>query len=289
MRGKLFIFGLALTVSAAVAIAQDTTQERVHTPIPNDMYCSGVISKEAVPQDTFVVTGEESNYKTTFQEGDYVYLNKGASQGVHVGDRFAVIRGVTDPTQEPWFKSQFMLLHALGTLWQDEGRVKVVVVYPNTSIAQIGSSCEYMQRGDIAVPFVERTAPPLKSEANFDRFAPPSGKPKGMLVTGKSFQVSYGTYDIVYVNLGEAQGVHVGDYFRMFRYQGQENEVAYQIKRIAFEIYGYGGVSSDFKWDSVPREILGEGIVVRTSKNSSSVLVTFELKPLYAGQYVELE
>jgi len=298
MRGKFAILALALSLAGVTAYAQDPApqnqvnaqaQAEAKTPIPNDMYCSGIITKQAPPTDTFIITGEESEHKVTFQEGNYVYLNKGTSQGVHVGDVFSIIRSVSDPTLYPWFNTQFTLMHALGTVWQDEGHVKVVVVYPNTSVAQIGHSCEYMQRGDIAVPFVERPAPSLKSEANFDRFAPPSGKPLAMLVAGKSFQVSYGTYDVVYVNLGAAQGVKVGDYFRIFRYQGQEAETAYQTKRMAFEVYGYGGVAKSFNYSNVPREVLGEGIVVRTSENTSAVLVTFALKPLYAGQYVELE
>ncbi|HEY4741486.1 MAG: hypothetical protein WA734_17515 [Candidatus Acidiferrales bacterium] len=288
MRGKLVILGLAVALAGVSAKAQQT-QVKVSTPIPADMYCSGVMSNQAPPQDTFLITGEGSDTKTTFQEGDFIYLNKGSSQGVHVGDEYSIVRSVYEPTREPWFKSQFVLMHALGKMWQDEGRVKVVVVQPNVSTAQIENSCEYMQRGDIAVPFTERVAPPLKTENQFDRFAPPDGKAKAMLVTGKYFKVSYGTDDIVYVNLGEGQGVHVGDYFRVFRYQNQENETAYQIRRIAFQIYGYGGVSKDFKWDSVPREILGEGIVVRTSANAATVLITFALKPMYAGEYVELE
>jgi hypothetical protein len=287
MRGKFVIIGLAIALSGVAVNAQDQT--KVTTPIPNDLYCSGVYTNHAPPRDTFIITGEESESKVTFQEGNYIYLNKGESQGVHVGDMFSVVRAVDDPTREPWFDQQFKLMHAIGTLWQDEGHVKVVVVHPNTSVAQIGRSCEYLQRGDIAVPFVERVAPPLKPTTNFDRFAPPSGKAKAMLVTGKYFQSSYGTNDIVYVNLGEAQGVHVGDYFRVFRYQGQENEIAFQTKRMAFEVYGYGGVSKSYKWDTVPREVLGEGIVVRTSPDSSSVLITSALKPLYAGQYVEIE
>jgi hypothetical protein len=286
MRGKLVILGLAVALAGVTANAQD----KVRTPIPNDMYCSGVMSNQAPPQDTVLITGEGSDSKTTYSEGDYVYINKGTSQGVHVGDEFSIIRAVDEPTREPWFNSQFTLMRALGKMWQDEGRVKVVVVQPNVSTAQIENSCEYMQRGDIAVPFAEHPAPPLKpADSKFDRFAPPSGKPKAMLVTGKHFQVSYGTNDVVYVNLGEGQGVHVGDYFRVFRYQDQESESAYQIKRIAFQIYGYGGVSKDYKWDSVPREILGEGIVVRTSPNASTVVLTFALKPMYAGEYVELE
>jgi len=68
MRGKIVLAGLVLSLSGVVASAQDQTA----VPIRNDLYCSGTVSTEAVPRDTFVITGEGSNYKVTFQEGDYV-------------------------------------------------------------------------------------------------------------------------------------------------------------------------------------------------------------------------
>ena len=95
------------------------------------MYCSGLVTRQAPPQDTVLITGEGSDYKLTFQEGDYVYINKGEGQGVHVGDEFSIIRPVDEPTRTPWFNQQFSIMRALGTLWEDEGRVKVVVVHPN--------------------------------------------------------------------------------------------------------------------------------------------------------------
>src|SRR5271170_221416 len=119
MRGKFVIIGLAIALSGVAVNAQDQT--KVTTPIPNDLYCSGVYTNHAPPRDTFIITGEESESKVTFQEGNYIYLNKGESQGVHVGDMFSVVRAVDDPTREPWFDQQFKLMHAIGTLWQDEG------------------------------------------------------------------------------------------------------------------------------------------------------------------------
>jgi len=291
MRGKIVLAGLVLSLFSVAASAQDQTA----VPIRNDLYCSGTVSTEAVPHDTYIITGEGSNYKVTFQEGDYVFINKGASQGVKVGDEFSVIRRTEDAIKSEWTKWQFLILRKMGTVWEDEGRVRVVVVHPDTSVAQVERSCNYVQRGDILLPFAERPAPPLKSENNFDRFAPPSGKATAMIITGKSYISEMGSNDIFYVNLGSAQGVKVGDYFRIFRYTGTEHELAYQTRRFAFDsdswagVYGFGSAPAKYKWDNTPREVIGEGIVVRTAPNSSSVLLTFGLREAYAGDYVEIE
>jgi hypothetical protein len=175
----------------------------------------------------------------------------------------------------------------------------VIVVQPDVSIAKIERTCNYLQRGDIVMPYEERTAPTLRTDDHFDRFAPPSGKPAAMVIAGKDFQVTFGANDTMYVNLGSAQGVKVGDYFRVFRYQGTEHETAYQTGRFSFDAdgsvafygrkYGFGSVPLRYKWDNVPREVVGEGVVVRTAPNSSTVLVTFTLREFYAGDYVELE
>jgi hypothetical protein len=235
----------------------------------------------------------------TFQEGDFVYLNKGAGQGVKVGDEFSVVRPVADPTEIEWSKWQFALIRKLGTWWEDQGRVRVVVAQPDTSVAQVEHSCNWVQRGDIILPFKERPAPPLKAESNFDRFAPSSGKATAMVLVGKAFQEELGTDDVFFVNLGSAQGVKVGDYFRIFRYTGTEHETAYQTSRFAFNsdkeatiygrVYGFGSVPAKYKWDNTPREVLGEGIVLRTGPNSSTVLTTFSLREFWIGDYVELE
>ena len=291
MRGKIVLAGLILSLSGIAASAQDASP----VPIRKDLYCSGVVSTEAIPRDTYVITGEGSNYKITFQEGDYVYVNKGAKQGVKVGDEFSAIRHTEDAIKTEWTKWQFIILRKMGILWEDEGRVIVVVVHGDTSVAQVENSCNYLQRGDILLPFAERPAPPLKSEDKFDRFAPPSGKATAMIITGKGYVSELGSNDTFYVNLGSAQGVKVGDYFRIFRYTGTEHEAVFQTKRFAFDsdswagVYGFGSVPAKYKWDNTPREVVGEGIVVRTAPNSSSVLLTFGLREAYAGDYVEIE
>lgn len=292
MHGKMIFAGLVLALSGSVVAAQEQPQ----VPIANDLYCSGIVTTENVPRSAYIITGEGSDYQITFDQGNYVYIDRGASAGVKVGDEFSVIRPSVDPIDIEWTKWQYGILRKMGTVWEDEGSVKVVVVHQNTSVAQIDHSCNFVQRGDVVVPFVERTAPPLKSEDNFDRFAPPSGKAKAMVIVGKRFQESLGTYDVAYINLGNQQGVRVGDYFRVFRYTGTQHETAYQTNRFAFDIegewgptFGFGSSPTKWNWTNVPREVLGEGIVLRTAPDSSTVLLTVTLRPVYAGDYVEIE
>jgi hypothetical protein len=296
MRGKIVLAGLILGLSGMVAAAQ----QPVNVPPSGDIYCSGMVTTESIPHDTYVITGEQSNTKITFDEGDYVYINKGSAQGVKVGDEFSAIRSLKDPYGIEWTKWEFAILHKMGTYWEDEGRVKVLVVRENTSIGQVEHSCDYLQRGDILLPFAERPAPPLKPEAGFDRFAPANGKALAMVITGKKFQQQVGNNDVIYVNLGNAQGVKVGDYFRIFRYQGTQHETAYQTSRYSFDqedemaipiagIYGFGKVSTKYNWSNVPREDIGEGIVLRTGPNSATVLITFCLREVFPGDYVEIE
>ncbi len=297
MRRKTVLAGLILGLSGAAASAQSSTPP---TPRLSDIYCSGTITTESVPTDTIVITGEESNYRITFGEGDYVYINKGSSQGVKPGDVFSVVRPIPkDPYGIEWTKWQWSILKRMGTLWEDEGRVKVIHTQADTSIGQVEHECDQVQRGDVLLPFTERPIPPLKP-TNFDRFVQANGKPLAMVITSKKFQSQVGNNDIIYVNWGSSQGVKVGDYFRIFRFTGTQHEIDYQTPRYAFDmeqgdaikdvgIYGFGAAPKKYDWNNTPREDLGEGIVLRTGPNSSTVLITFTLREVFPGDYVEVE
>lgn len=296
MRGKIVIASLILSLSGAVASAQSKSV----VPTPGDIYCSGVVTTQAVPRDTYIITGEESNSKITFDNGDTVFINKGTDQGVKAGDEFFAVREVADPYVIDWTRWQSAILKKMGKVWADEARLKVVVARKNVSIAQVEHECDLVQRGDIVLPFEPRQVPTLKPEDNFDRFAPADGKALAMLIATKNFQSVIGREDIAYVNLGSGQGVKVGDYFRFFRYQGTQHETVYQEPRFAFDqefdmgvkdvnIVGFGSVPKKWNWTNVPREDIGEGVVLRVGPNASTVLITFSLRELYAGDYVELE
>jgi Flagellar assembly protein T, C-terminal domain len=288
-RYSILNIGLTLILGLVFSVGIARAQVVRNAPTAHDIYCSGIVTDQRVPNDTYVISGENSWYKIVFRPGEYVFINRGASKGVKVGDEFDVIRPVQDMEATMWFKYQVMLSKAMGTMYADIGRLRVVHVDDKTSTAQSVLGCDSIQRGDIVRPFAERPAPQFHDATKFDIFAPPSGKKMAMVVNTKEFGVIAGAGKIVYVNLGSAQGVQVGDYFRVFRYQGTHNDTIYQVRESAYMVYGFGSTPSPYQWNDLPRQIIGEGIVLRSAPNASTVLLTTARQEIYAGDYVEVE
>ena len=289
MRAQTAALSLLMLMGAAASSAQEAPQVHVITqPDYSMVNCSGFVTDQKVSEGIRLISGEQSNYKTTFAFGDYVYINRGQDKGIRVGDRFTIVRRDDFVGDVPWFKWQEKLMGVMGTAYMDAGQVRVVNVQPKVSIAKIIFSCDYMQRGDIVLPYQERPAPPFKSAEAFDHFAPVSGKPVAMVVSGKQNSDTYGKNSAVYVNLGINQGVKIGDYFRIFRYQGSRAETVPQAKDYQFMIYGYGSAPR-YEWNDLPREVLGEGLVLNVSRNSSTMMITVSSSEIYAGDYVEIE
>lgn len=295
MRANIAALSLVVVAGIAAGVAVTSAQEPQNTrhvptaPDYNTINCSGFVADQRVSGDYRLISGEQSNYKMTFASGEYVYINRGQDKGVRVGDRFSVVRPDDYAGDAPWFKWQEKLMKAMGTQYIDAGQVRVVNVQPKVSIAQIIFSCNYMQRGDFVLPYQERPTPPYKEAAAFDHFAPVSGKPVAMVVSGKDNSDAYGRNSAIYVNLGTNQGVKIGDYFRIFRYQGSMAETVPQTKDYQFMMYGFGSAPQRYNWNDLPREVLGEGIVCMVSRNSSTVMITFSSSEIYAGDYIEIE
>ena len=285
MRAKLAALSLFVFFGAGICSAQTAAPQVSFSTA----YCSGFLSDQKVPDATRLVSGEESNVKILFGRGDYVTINRGQDKGVRVGDRYSVVRAETDPLEVNWFKWQAKLMKAMGTHYVDAGQLRIVNVQTKTAVAEITLSCDYMLRGDIVLPFQERPEPMFKDPSAFDHFAPISGKPVAMVVKSRDYQETAGQGNTFYVNLGTERGVKVGDYFRIFRYQGTLVELAPQTKGFQDRLYGFGGSPGRYNWNDLPREVLGEGIVINVSRNSSTVFVTYSSAGVYAGDYIEIE
>jgi hypothetical protein len=292
MRAKLAAFCVSILASAGVCAAQTPAG----TPNPNGqvdyskVYCSGFMSDPKVPDEIRVVSGEQANYKIIFSRGDNVYVNRGAQQGVKVGDVFSIVRPDRDATNE-WFYGQTKLTKRMGIVYRDIGQIRIVNVQPETSTAEVMFSCDYMQRGDVARPFVERPVPAYKDAAKFDIFAPSSGKPVGTIVSGFDWNQALGSGSTAYVNIGASKGVKVGDYVRFFRYQASKEDISATAgeRDLQYKVFGFGSAPKKYAAKDLPREVLGEGIVLNVTKDAATVFVTYGREEAYTGDYAELE
>lgn len=293
MRANLTALWLSILAGAVVTRAQgipDAPPSTPSSPTYSAVYCSGFVTEQRVPATFRIVSGEQSNYAIVWGQGDYVHINSGANNGTKIGDRFIVVRPSSDPAYAEWFRGQARMARDMGTHYVDIGQVRVVNVQAKFSVAQIIFSCYSMQRGDIARPFQERPIPPFKDAAALDHFAPPSGKPVGTVVLGHSYWEAAGDGSTVYVNIGGAQGLKVGDYVRFFRYQGSRKEYAPQTYGYQYEIVGFGSAGQPYFPRELPREVLGEGIVLNTSRTSATVYITATgPSEVYTGDRVEIE
>src|SRR5437899_12735232 len=91
--------------------------------------------------------------------------------------------------------------------------VQVNEVQKHTGCATFELSCADVMPGDIAIPLVEREAPPFR-KVSLARYAPPSGKPQGRIVMAKEFDSFLGTKHKAYLSIGAAKGLKPGDYPR---------------------------------------------------------------------------
>jgi hypothetical protein len=292
MRANLAALSLAILGGTTVCSAQYAPETNVPSVKQADIsyvYCSGFVSDPKIPDDIRIISGEQSDYKITYARGDNVFINRGEDKGVKIGDRFTIARPYKDPANE-WFIGQSKLFKSMGTLYRDAGVVRVVNVQAKVSVAEVVFSCDYILRGDIARPFEERPAPPFKDAAAFDHFAPVSGKPVGTVISAFDYHQLLGRGDTIYVNIGAQKGVKVGEYMRLFRHQGTTIQYAEEkIKGYQNEVYGFGSSPTKYQWKDLPREVLGEGIVLNVSKNAATVLITYGTVPMYTGDFVEIE
>jgi hypothetical protein len=164
-------------------------------------------------------------------------------------------------------------------------------------------SCDPINPGDVAVPFVEKPPVTFHVPGHFDRFAPSNGKLSGRIVLGKDFDSVLGTGMKLYMNMGSNQGVKVGDYFRVVRsytatlrdpvdslsFKAQTSEDT-QKRPPAFEANRFTKTKgANIHVGDLPRRAVGEVVVLNVTPTASSAMVVFALEDVYAGDTVEMD
>lgn len=274
--------------------------ERVQTPTYADLYCAGFVSKQLVPDANFVAGGMQTPNTTKFVNGDVVYL---AGNGYQTGQQYMIVRELLDPNRYEMFAGQHAMLNEMGQAYSEVGRVRIVDTRSRMAIAQVEFSCDPVNPGDLAVPFVEKAQISFHPPLRFDRFVPPSGKLGGRIVMARDFDTILGPGSKVYVNAGSNQGVKTGDYFRAVRtYSADLRDPADSLSfkaTIAEDTQKNPpsinpNMFSKTKGPTIhvqdmPRRAVGEIVILSTTPTTSTGMVVFAMEDVHIGDSVEID
>lgn len=273
---------------------------RYQTPTQADVYCAGFITKDRIPDANYVNGGLQTPTSTKFEIGELVYL---AGSGYQAGQLYSIVREIRDVNEYEIYPGMRKVLNAAGRPYGDIGRVRIVDTRSHSAIAQVEFSCDPINPGDVAVPFVERQSVSFHVPGHFDRFAPPNNKLTGRVVLGKDFDGVLGTGMKLYMNMGSNQGVKVGDLFRVVRpytstlndpvdslsFKAQTSEDT-QARPPSFEANRFTKTKgADIHVRDLPRRAVGEVVVLNVTPTASSAMIVFALEDVYAGDTVELD
>jgi hypothetical protein len=273
--------------------------ERVQTPTNADLYCAGFISKE-LPNANFVAGGLNTPTTTKFVNGDMVYL---AGGGYQTGQEYTIVRELRDPNRYELFPGQRTVLKTTGQPYAELARVRIVDTRSKMAIANVEFSCDPVNPGDLAIPFVEKPAISFHAPLRFDRFAPANSKASGRIVMAKDFDSQLGTGMKVYMNLGSNQGLKVGDYMRAVRSytavlsdpvdslsfkastaeDTQKNPPTFEPNMLTTS-KGPGIHVAD-----LPRRAVGEIVILNTTPATSTGMIVFSLEDVHVGDGVEID
>ncbi|MSO21422.1 MAG: hypothetical protein EXQ56_13390 [Acidobacteria bacterium] len=281
---------LLQTALAAGMLLAATSLHAQRAPMDTDLYCAGFFTTRAVESGLAVKSGEDGGFKYEFVAGDYIYLSRGQNTIVNTGGQYMILRPNVDVNRKESFPGQQLMVHGMGKLYSEVGRIEVKVVARAHATAQVLRSCEPIEPGDIAIPLNARTAPAYKTQRITPRFAEPSGKAAGVIATAKEFDREVGEGRIVYLNIGSGQGLQPGSYLRIRRPFSTDAD-AFNVD--AREYRNHDGTPQrpmlKSELAAMPSEVLGEVMVLSTEETSATGIITYSRVEVIVGDSVELE
>ncbi len=288
-----------LPFTKAVVAQKESSDQNDPVARRADLYCTGYIADVAPSADLQIIGGERENFKSSFWQGEVVYLNKGRKGGVQPGAVYYIIRPLGDVTH-PFTKKR------LGCLVREMGMLRVIEVQEETSTAEIIISCDMVTFGDLLKPYEEMESPDPRDAQPLPRYGEGSGGVKGQIVMSPNYSEYLSANRVVYIDLGSRQDVHTGDYFTIFREIGGSERIATMptdnIVKKRSKDYGSGHYrGGDLSIEAsrvhqnevlrtrpkLPRKVMGELIILKVEKNTSVALITRTTAEVNIGDYIE--
>jgi hypothetical protein len=231
------------------------------------------VAEEVAPERSFPVNGDGFLLENTLKpagfiiathqdrklsgEDDVVYTDIGRVQGAKPGERYSIFRKMGKVTHPVTNDTLGYKVVPLGTLQLSEMEEKGSKAIITDSFLEIGV-------GAFLMPYRDRKREVYLAAADRDL--------TGYVVESQSGVITIGAGEIVFLDLGRAQGVKVGN-------------LLYIVRDVVPEKKFY-----DFRPAvKLPVDVLGAAVVVETGENTSTALVIKSVDAIYRGDRVELK
>lgn len=217
-----------------------------------DLYCSLFVHEGEIP-DLMIVGAERSYEKTIFSDTDTVYLSQGKNAGIEIGQVFLAVEIGES-------------LGGFGRLANKRGRVHVVFVEDERSLARIERSCGGLGVGNYLVPFEEEETL-LGKDLGYEVYAEEEAGPVGKIVYLERDYNQIGSGAWAVIDLGAEDGLQVGQ--QMTLYKKIQNPQ-----------------TLEFRTD-LPRVGVGSAVVIDTTKRTATVKVLSCWDAVTKGQMIQ--
>ena len=264
--------------------ASSDSQDEGPSPVADysDLYCTGSVRPDYQKTKLYIANAED--VKIGLTTGDLVYLNGGKDGGkVKAGDSFLIIaKGseVFHPVTGKW----------VGTYVRRLGKLKVLAVQEQTSIAEITESCQDVIEVGFEVEPDRVLTSPVARQVVFNRLdVEPSGKPNGYIAHLQDGMNDALAGSMVDVDLGSDDGVRAGDMMLIYLNNAPppERDVTYDYKWNDRR-YQSQQLRDDDKHLLFPRKPIGLLMVVSTEERTSSAKIINAIRDVEVGNLVEL-
>lgn len=221
-----------------------------------DVYCSGFLGDPDERPVGHIVSAEKEKSQTMFMTGDVMYIDIGSTDGVQAGMEFTVVR------PERLVNRWGSVRDVTGRIYLTPARVRVICAQERSSISEIVYSCTDVELGDVLMPFEPIPVPLVRRTQPFTSCDTPNGKPIGHIVHNRDAVTPDGTGSVVFIDLGESDGLNPGDFLTVFRPSTRAEGI---------------------------RSILGEAAILTTRNRSSVAVVTSMIDFIEVGDAVEVK
>jgi hypothetical protein len=261
-------------------------------PSYSQLYCSGFVTRDAVPRTNYVLGSKESPHEDRFPGRTRLFL---AGPDLVEGERYSIVRQVVDPNREDSSPEQRKGFAKLGAIYEDVGWVTVRKIEKGAAIASFDFACTTTVPGDSIVPFREKPAIDFRTtDPAIPSFLANSPTVRGQILGARDFLSILGAGQTVYTDFGGVKGAKPGDYLYVLRgyTAGDLNKIDRASERLP-----KGAEDTSYKPAKIkkgaqaaaPLHVLGEILVINTTPDSSTAIITRSFAEIGLGDFVEKE